>query len=121
MARCSIMRLEHCRIELGPLHAVFIALSFGLCFLKGCWCPLFAHSLTRWCLTSELNVLFPTVHIASTVQSVAVDQVIDPGIRVTVSMGAEKNLDADISKRGNHELLQLVVAPLLRFCLCCYK
>uniref|UniRef100_A0A0V0GWK8 Putative ovule protein n=1 Tax=Solanum chacoense TaxID=4108 RepID=A0A0V0GWK8_SOLCH len=38
MVRCSIMRLEHCRIELGPLHAVFIALSFGLCFLKGCWC-----------------------------------------------------------------------------------
>uniref|UniRef100_M1AI05 RNA methyltransferase n=1 Tax=Solanum tuberosum TaxID=4113 RepID=M1AI05_SOLTU len=35
-------------------------------------------------------------HIASTSQPVAVDQVIAPGIRVTVSMGAERNLDAGI-------------------------
>lgn len=37
---------------------------------------------------------WPTVHIASTLQPVAVDQVIAPGIRVTVSMGAERNLDS---------------------------
>ncbi|KAK6803869.1 hypothetical protein RDI58_001653 [Solanum bulbocastanum] len=57
--------------------------------------------LLRVCLS------WRTVHIASTVQLVAVDQVIDPGIRVTVSMGAEKNLDAGEKCEGLKEVFDL--------------
>lgn len=58
LVRCSIMRLEHCMIELGPLLAVFVALFFALCFTKAVAASLFAYLLTRWCLTWKANVLF---------------------------------------------------------------